>query len=78
VGGGSTWLDKRAADPNNRITYVGLFTPIFAVYQVIMLRGSLLQSMGGIAAISGALLLCIHRKTASTTVVRQPADSVPV
>ena len=78
IGGGSTWLDKRASDPNNRVTYVGLFTPIFAVYQVIMLRGSLLQSMGGIAAISGALLLCMHHKVASTTGVPQPADILPV
>ncbi len=77
-GAASAWLDKKAADPSRRLTYVGLFTPVFAVYQVILLRGSLLQAMGGVAAIGGVLLLCMRRPVAAVAEATQSADSISV
>jgi oligosaccharide repeat unit polymerase len=44
-------MERRANSAQHLLSFTGLFVPIIAAYQVIMLRGSLLQSMAGFAII---------------------------
>lgn len=49
------WLDQHL-EINGPVGLLGLLTPILAVYQLILLRGSLLQAMGLLAVIAVLLL----------------------
>ena len=60
VGLGTRRLE-RASLRHGPLTFCGLLTPFLAVYQVILLRGSLLQATGGIVAMTGMLWLCTRR-----------------
>lgn len=53
---------------HSTMTFSSLLLPVAALYQVIILRGSLIQAMGGISAIAIMLWLCtVPEKTATST-----------
>jgi hypothetical protein len=67
VGYGTRRLEHASRTPGGGgiLCFTSLLTPFLAVYQVILLRGSLLQATGGIAAMTVVLLVCTRRAPAS-------------
>ncbi|PNH85229.1 O-antigen polymerase [Arthrobacter sp. AFG20] len=57
----TVWAERQAQLPLRERGFMGLLVPVFSVYQVIMLRGSLLQSMGQIMVVALILWLCTKR-----------------
>ncbi|MBD8079768.1 hypothetical protein [Cellulosimicrobium arenosum] len=56
------------------MSWTGLFVPVFAIYQVILLRGSLLQAMMLISLIAGALWFATARVARPDDAGPRPAD----
>ena len=61
LGVATSYMERRASDPMHVFSFSGLFIPVIAAYQVIMLRGSLLQSMAGFAVILVVTWLATER-----------------
>lgn len=52
------WMERRAVLPELQTSMVGLLVPALAAYQVIILRGSLLQATGGLAVTLAIVWCC--------------------
>jgi oligosaccharide repeat unit polymerase len=66
------WFERRASNAGALTSYIALIVPIVAAYQVIMLRGSLLQSMSGFVTILVIVALCMKRRDAPDLIVIPP------
>ncbi|MCD5343522.1 oligosaccharide repeat unit polymerase [Arthrobacter sp. AK04] len=63
LGAFTVWAERQAQKPITERGFVGLMVPMVSVYQVIILRGSLLQSMGQIMSVMLIVWLCTAKPT---------------
>lgn len=66
----TVWAERQAQKPISERGFIGLIVPMFSVYQVIILRGSLLQAMGQIMAAMLIVWLCTAKS--NNDAVRAP------